>query len=296
MTTDNEDAFRGSAVLRARTVIDREALLDELEFRLTRCAASTNSPNPGLRMGGFLAAGELAHRVARNETRSFWNEHRLGQCSRETLEDFVDGLFERPARYLAWCLVPLFAELAAELFMPELTDDIIDWVTTGEPVERVVRDAVTVTLVSKALASMAQGEAIERLVALCDSDVPDRIRMGAIGLAAFVRQTSVLGEPESRRAYLACFRVASRVDSETAIAVGWAIRELLGRSLDQLMGPFETHLHCLSRQAFRTAVERLPQATRARLSARWLEARKVRAHGGSVSPRSSVRSRGFNAK
>jgi len=291
VTPDDDSSFRGSSVMRAGSVVDREGLIDELEFRLMRCSAASVGLGPGVRSGGFLAAGEQAHRIARNETRAFWNEHRLSLASRENLTGLVEGLFARQPRYLAWSLVPLLGELIPEAMTEQVVEAIVDWLTTGEPVDRVVRDAVTVTLLAKWLGTSTDGRAIARLVELCESTVPDQIRMGAIGIGAYVRPPTVLSPKEIERAFTACFRVATRVDVETAVAVGWAIRELIERDRELLMVQFERHVQLLSRQVFRTAVERLPQDIRARLTARWLAGRRTRIQKRSTIPQSAVNSR-----
>jgi len=260
--------------MRAGTVVDIDGLLDELEFRLMRCASALGAAGTSMRKGGVLTAGESAHRIARNETRSFWNEHRLAAWSDESLLQFKEEMLARPPRYLAWALVPLFAELAPNLINDDLVERIVEWIADGEPVERVVRDAVTLTILVKCLVRLPEQVAIGRLAALCDSLVPNRIRMGGIGLGAYLREPTKLSRSSIDTAFAACLRVAARADTETAVSVGWGLRELMVREPERLSLMLEKRIQLLSRQCFRTAVERLDPELRANLTERWLAHRR----------------------
>jgi hypothetical protein len=99
--------------------------------------------------------------------------------------------------------------------------------------------------------------------------------MGCIGLGAYMRENKPLDRKSSDFALNACISVAKRADAETAIAVGWAIRELIAKDLDRLLPVLEQKIHLLSRQAFRTAAERLERATRTRLTALWRKRRQT---------------------
>jgi hypothetical protein len=254
--------------MRAGSVIDREDLLDELELRLARCAVGVTGASSAIRIGGVLSAGELAHRVARNETRAFWNEHRLSEARTAVLADFLDGLLHRNPRHLAWALVPLLGELLPRFRSDHLIARIEAFVTSEEPVGRVVRDAVTVTLLVPWLSEQAEAAAVLHLVALCEASIPERIRMGCIGLGAYLEGRASIAEAVSRRAFDACLTVGTRVDPETSVAAGWALREVIKRDT-RLESPFAKRVGELSRQAFRTAVERREPANRVRLTKLW---------------------------
>jgi hypothetical protein len=210
--------------------------------------------------------------------RCFWNEHRLAAWATESLVNLLNEILERPPRYLAWSLVPLLTELAPALVSKEIVERVVDWVTSGEPVERVVRDAVTMTILVKWLSSCPEEDAVRQLVALCDSVNTSRVRIGCIGLGAYLRDPTVtlLRAELVDIAFAACIKASTYVDAETSLAVGWALRELLAREPDRLSVVLEKRIQSLSRQTFRTAVERLSPEVRARLTERWLAKRKGR--------------------
>jgi hypothetical protein len=277
--------------MRAGTVVDYDALLDELEFRLMRCSGSTATTSASLRKGGVLAVGEQAHRVARSETRHFWNEHKLSHWPRESILRFVDEVLARQPRYLAWALVPLLTDLATHLVTGDTLTRMIEWITDGEPVDRVVRDAFTLTVIVEWLRTLPATEAMRRLLAMCEDSGPDRIRMGYIGLGAYLRSVSNIERENLDAAFLTCLHGSTRVDVETSLAVGWALREVLVRDPERFIGSLEKHVSTLSRQVFRTAVERLPQPMRARLAEKWLRFRRGRSGLAKESFDTGIRSR-----
>lgn len=279
--------------MRAGTVVDFDGLIDELEFRLIRCATGGGTTGSSLRKGGVLAAGENSHRIARSETRSFWNEHRIGVWSIDSIARLMDQILERPPRYLAWALVPILTELAPSLVNDEFVERIVDWMTDGEPVDHVVRDAFTMTILVKWLQTLPAPVAINRLVSWCDSLVIERTRLGCIGLGAFLRAATAVDRDCIDLAFAACFRVASRADVETALAVGWALRELLAREPERLGVALEQRVTLLSRQAFRTAIERLAPSTRARLSEQWLAHRREQRLAATAERGTGIRMRRF---
>jgi hypothetical protein len=158
-------------------------------------------------------------------------------------------------------------------------------------VERVVRDAITVTLLVPWLSQQAEAAAVSHLVALCEATNPARIRMGCIGLGAYVEGRASLAETVSLKAFEACLCVGARVDPETAIAAGWALREVIQRDASRLEPAFERRVGELSRQAFRTAVERRAPDVRAELTKLWTAGRSRRRELGDAALLSKSRKR-----
>lgn len=275
MTTENEGAFRGSAVMPVGSSIDNEVLLDELELRLMRCSGANGNHRGTLRRGGLLAVGEHACAIARNETRGFWFAHRFERLSNERLVAFVEDLLTRPPRYLAWAVVPVFSELAEGLLSDDLVRRLVEWLTLQEPVERVVRDTIALSVVVKWLEQRTEEAAIGQLAAFCSSAEPDRARLGFVALASWLKRSKVTDQRSLDVAYAACIGSAKRVEPDIAPAVGWALRELLLRDGGRLIPQFERQVESLSRHTFRTAVERLPSDARLRLTKRWLESRRT---------------------
>jgi hypothetical protein len=262
--------------MRTGTVVDFDAILDELEFRLMRCSVATSQGNSVGRKGGVLATGEHVHRIARTETQHFWSEHKITLWPPESLVRLVDEMLARQPRYLSWSLVSLLTEIAPHLVNDELILRTIEWICDGEPVDRIVRDAFTLTVVVQWLKTVPSVRAVRQLLEWCDSSGVNRNRMGYVGLGAYLRATASIPQESLDNAFSVCLNGAARVDLETALAVGWALREVLAKDEERLASLLEKRVTSLSRQVLRTAIERLRQPLRRRLSEKWLSYRRAK--------------------
>jgi hypothetical protein len=268
---DFEDTMASQVIPSARVVIDPNWLLDDLELRLTRCSPPVSPMAGQPRIGAVLPAGELLHRIAGNETRGWWNEHGLAEATGAEHSRILGSMLERSPRFLAWAAVPLVAGYLNDPLDRELLLRLVEWVTTPEPAERVVRDAVALCLVLPWLEQQSAIEVKETLVSLCRSDDSAQVRMGLLSAAAYVREQSSV-DVELQRAVLdQCWSLGNRADPETAMSVGWLLKELLNRDQQHVFPELLSRVHGLCRQAMRTAVERLPRGLRVRLTAEWLE-------------------------
>jgi hypothetical protein len=256
--------------MRTGSVVDFDAILDELEFRLMRCSGATSHGSGTGRKGGVLAIGEHVHRIARTETKHFWNENKITTWPPESLVRLVDEMLARQPRYLSWSLVSLLTEIAPQLINDELILRTIEWISDGEPVDRVVRDAFTLTVVVQWLKTVPSVRAIQQLLEWCESSGYDRSRMGYMGLGAYLRAIASVPRESLDAAFSVCLKGAARVDVETALAVGWALREVLAKDEERLAALLEKRITVLSRQVLRTAIERLHPPVRRRLSEKWL--------------------------
>jgi hypothetical protein len=266
----------GSAVMPvAKAVIDPGWLLDELELRLTRCVPEDAMTVSGHIRGGSLPHGECLHRVASNETRGWWNEHGLAELDAQLQRHMLETMLDRSPRFLGWGAVPLMAGYWKELLDRGTVMRIVEWVTEPGEVDRVVRDAVALGLVLPWLSGQAEDAARETLSRLCQSEEPSKLRLGLLVAATYIRDRRCVDEGLRRVVLDICWSLARRVDADTATAVGWVLRELVATNEERAMPELSAHVHELSRQAMRTAVERLPMQLRSRLSSEW-QTRRLR--------------------
>ncbi len=263
------ESFAGSAVIPvAKAIIQPDWLLDELELRLTRCVPT---PSPVLRIGSVLPAGESLHRIATFETRSWWNELGLAEMDGQAHRRILEAMLERSPLYLGWATVPLLSGYLEEFEEIDVLVRVVEWITASDSVDRMVRDAVALGVVVPWLEREDASLARQTIVSWGQSRQPAKIRMGLMAAAAYIRGASAV-DPVLERALLdACWRHAPRVDTETAMAVGWTLRELLKQDPARVLPELIHRVGELSRQAMRTAVEGLPRETRAKVTSKWLE-------------------------
>lgn len=280
----------GSAVMpSAKAILQPDWLLDELELRMTRCVPAAS---PALRIGTLLPAGESLHRIAATETRSWWLEMGLFDSDEQTHRIILDAMLKRNPTYLAWATVPLVSGYMDNLADLSVLERVVQWVTTSDDVDRVVRDAVALSVVVPWLKREDPRRSCDTILAWARSEAPAMIRMGLVAAAAYVREAKAVDQSLQRAMMDACWTHASRVDTETAIAVGWTLRELLNRDPERVMPVLLSRVHELSRQAMRTAVEGLAWETRLRVSSKWRERIHARLQPvATVGPNSAARTR-----
>jgi hypothetical protein len=281
----------GSAVMpAARIVFDPNRLLDELELRLTRCTVAGGPVTGQPRIGAILTAGELLHRIARSETRSWWNEQGLSELDPQSHARILDAMLERSPCYLAWGAVPLVAGYLDGLLDADVLLRLVEWVTVPEPTERVVRDAVALDLVVPWLEQQPETLVRETLDRLCQAEDRTKARMGLMAAAAYVRGQEEVEVVLQRALLDVCWLLGKRVEPETAMSVGWVLRELAGKGRDRVLPELRVRVHELSRQAMRVAVERLPRELRVELTSKWQSRIHRGTHGlVAVGPPSAAR-------
>lgn len=264
----------GSAVMpKVKAVLQPDWLLDDLELRMTRCVPAAS---PVLRIGTLLPAGESLHRVAAAETRSWWLEMGLSDSDEQNHRMILDALMARSPVYLGWATVPLLSGYMRELRDLAILKRMVEWVTADGYVDRLVRDAVALSVVAPWLQGEEPALARDAIETWVQSDEPAIIRMGLIVSATYAGQTTGVNRALQRTMLDACWAHASRVDSETAVAVGWALRELLRQEQERVLPEIRMRIVELSRQAMRTAVEGLSREFRVNLTLKWRQHRAQR--------------------
>jgi hypothetical protein len=287
----SSENIAGSAVMAAaKIVVDPDQLLDELELRLTRCTVAGAPVTGQLRIGAVLAVGELLHRIAGSETRSWWNEHRLSELDQQVQMRLLDAMLARSPCYLAWGAVPLVAGYLHGLVDAEILMRLVEWVTAPEPVERVVRDVVALELVVPWLEQQPETQVKAVLVGLCQTEDRTKVRMGLMAAAAYVRGQERVDIDLQRALLDICWSRGKRVEPETAMSVGWVLRELADKGRELVLPELQENVQLLSRQAMRAAVERLPRELRMQLTFKW-QSRTLRGTRrlNSVGPPSAAR-------
>lgn len=264
------DEMRGSAVMpTARLAMDPEWLLDELELRLTRCAFDTLPTGPTMRTGGVRHLGASLHHIAWQETRGWWNTHQLANADDQVHASILRTLLERSSKFLAWAAVPLIqGHLRRHVGIEQVTQ-IVSWVTSPEPAELVVRDAIALNLLVPWLQTQAESDVCAMFLELCHDGDAARTRLGVVSLAAYVRGSNPTSDETVDVALDVCWQLGAHVDPETAMSIGWLLKELIVRHHERVLPILMVHIQGLSRQAMRTAVEGLPRETRARLTNEW---------------------------
>ena len=279
----------GSAVMpTAKAVYHPDWLLDELELRLTRCVPTLS---PTLRTGTVLPAGESLHRIAEGETRGWWSEMGLVDADALTRRRIFEAMLARSPMYLGWAAVPLVSEYLHDLRSTEALLRLVRWVTSHVAVHRVVRDAIALSVVVPWLLEEEPDVVKDVILAWGLSDDLSEIRMGLMVAAAFVRDADE-AVPVLERAILdVCWANAGRVDSETAVAVGWAMKQLIRRAPRRVLPEMLARVREMSRQAMRTAVEGLAVETRRQLTSQWRGRVRERPWGVTQAPSSHARTK-----
>lgn len=262
--------LRGSAVMPvAKVNLEPEWILDELELRMTRCMLDGLPLAPTIRMGVVRPIGESLHRIAKVETHAWWNTHRLSDVDETTRSSILQTMFERSPRFLAWAAVPLVEQLWGRPLQVDQLMRLIHWITAPEPVEQVVRDAVALGIVSPWFASQTEAKIREIFEHLCRGGNLPQTRLALVAMAAYVRDQDSPSSELLGVALEACWRLADHVEPNTAMSVGWLLKELVARDEELVLPTLIDRIQNLSRQAMRTAIERLPRELRVRLTARW---------------------------
>jgi hypothetical protein len=273
----------------AKAILQPDWLLDELELRMTRCVPAAS---PTLRIGTLLPAGESLHRIAATETRSWWLEMGLIESDEQTKRLILDAMLQRNPTYLAWATVPLVSGYMDDLADLSILTRVVRWVTACDDVDRVVRDAIALSVVVPWLSREDPSRVCDTILAWVRAESPAMIRMGLVAAAAYLREAKAVDLALQLAVMDACWTHASRVDTETAIAVGWTLRELLKQDAERVMPVLLSRVHELSRQAMRTAVEGLARETRVRVSSKWRQSVRTRVRlAPSVGPNSVARTR-----
>jgi hypothetical protein len=204
----------------------------------------------------------------------------------------LDAMLERSPVYLGWATAPLLSGYMDEIRNLAVLLRVVEWVTASGDVERVVRDAVALGVVVPWFVREEATRVRDVLTAWVQSQNPTTIRMGFVVAAAYVKETKDVDRELQRAMLDACWAHAPRVDTETAMAVGWTLRELLSQAPERVLPELLARVHELSRQAMRTAVEGLSRETRVRVTSQWQQ----RIHGGrgrtvTLGPSSTARTR-----
>jgi hypothetical protein len=204
----------------------------------------------------------------------------------------LDAMLERSPIYLGWATVPLLSGYMDEIRNLAVLLRVVEWVTASRDVDRVVRDAVALGVVVPWFVREEAARVRDTLTSWVHSQNPTKIRMGFVVAAAYVRETKDVDRELLRAMLDACWAHASRVDTETAMAVGWTLRELLRQRPERVLPELLARVHELSRQGMRTAVEGLSRETRVRVTSQWRQ--RIYAGGArtvSQGPNSTARTR-----
>lgn len=266
----------GSAVMPVgKPIFDPNWLLDELELRLTRY--DLDRAESQVRAGGsmMLSVAEGFFRTADLETSNWWYDHGLCDADEQTQREILLSMLVRSPKQLGWAAVTLLAHLGAHLLDSEVVVRVTRWVTSVA-VTRWIRDGVALSLIVPWFERQSEGTVIGTLVELCESENTAEIRMGLMGAAAYLRKRTEVSGSMGQTLLALCRRLASRTDAETACAVGWVLRELLTKDERRFYPELLSLANHLSRQAMRTAVERLDRERRQRVTAQWRRAQSRR--------------------
>lgn len=281
----------GSAVIPAgRVVLDPNWLVDELELRLTRCDWGLGQRRFRASSDALITIAQSVQGSAGGETSSWWSDHNLGDADERIQRAILCSMFERPAQRLGWAAVTLLSDQAAHLLDAVVVRGITAWVSDGNAANRFIRDAVALRLLAIWIEDQPEKLALSMLNELCSSTSAGKIRIGLMAAAAYVRRCSGLAKALGQAAVEICRRLAARTDAETAGAVGWLLRELLRKDDNRFFPELIALCPILSRQAVRTAVERLTADRRMSALSEWRRYHQV---GGAVlrSARQSRRGR-----
>jgi hypothetical protein len=264
------DEGLGSAVMRTATVIvDLDWLLDELELRLTRCVYDAPTVTMGCRNGPTPVAGESLHRAAEAETQAWWEEHRLADADERVHLKVLSVLLERSPQFLAWSAVPLLTRHLTYPVDSDFVDRLIEWVTAPLAADRMVRDGIALSILAPWLQQHGVTEVTSKFRAWSRSNDGPRVRLALTAMAAYVHNVNVIAPEVVDCALGVCWSLAPEIEPDTAMSVGWLMRELLQRDRARVLPQLSTRIHEFSRQAMRTAVERLPAASRSQLTSNW---------------------------
>lgn len=270
----------GSAVIPAgRVVLDPNWLLDELELRLTRCDWGLGQRRFRASSDALITIAQSYHGSADGEASSWWADHNLAGADERIQRAILCSMFERQPARLGWAAVTLLSGQGAHLLDPAMLRGVSGWVADASATTRFIRDAVALRLVGSWLEDQPDQVALAMLNELCFSENACKIRIGLMAAAGHLRRSNDLSKAFGQASLEICRHLAARTDAETAGAVGWLLRELLRKDDSRYFRELIDLCPILSRQAVRTAVERLAPDRRGSALSEW---RRHHQSGGTV--------------
>lgn len=223
-----------------------------------------------------LAVAQSIRKSADAETSSWWKDHDLADADEQIQRAIIDCMFERSPRQMGWAVVTLLGNQCAHLLDGSTIRRVIAWVSDNQSGTRYVRDGVALTFVHAWLKQQPDKAALSLLRELGQSANSGEIRVGLMAAAAYLRSLDRLSHAAGQTALELSKSLARRTDAETANAIGWLLRELLRKDEVRYFRELVGLCPLLSRQAMRTAIERLPREKRTAALADWRRHRASR--------------------